>query len=329
MNRLNYIVKSYRYFFRQHLYVIAGLTLSSMVLSGALIVGDSVKASLSSLVEVRLGSITHAMPMGDRFVSDSLALRINAKANTKLASILSINGMLVNPDENLKLPKIKVLGVNESFWQFKENKVKGLIDNKVFVSENIANRLNVDVGDEILLKVENIALVPVNTPFAEEKSNIRSLRVIIKKIIKKDSFGAFSLRSDQKAPYNLFISKEYLQKKLKLDKRSNLLLADFSHIKDDPNQLLAKNWDYKNAGLKINKSLDSILKITSERVFIDNAISENYWLGTGYGSFEKSFRLYRDETVRGYYKAAHNSYAIHYCCRCNGRTISINSATRR
>lgn len=41
---------------------------------------------------------------------------------------------------------------------------------------------------------------------------------------------------------------------------------------------------------------------------LDNAISENYWLGTGYGSFEKSFRLYRDEAIRGYYTKAHNSY---------------------
>ena len=274
MNRLNYIIKSYRYFFRQHLYVIAGLILSSMVLSGALIVGDSVKASLNSLVEVRLGSITHAMPMGDRFVSDSLAIRMNAKENTKFSSVLSIYGMLVNPDKNKKLPKIKVLGVDEFFWQFKEIEVESPVNNNVFVSENIASRLNVDVGDEILLKVENIALVPINTPFAEEKSNVRSFRVLVEKILKKDNFGAFSLRSDQKAPFNLFISKEYLQKKLKLGKRSNLMVADFSQEKDVQEYLLAKNWSYKDASLKLNQSKDSIFKITSDRVFIDNAISE-------------------------------------------------------
>lgn len=41
---------------------------------------------------------------------------------------------------------------------------------------------------------------------------------------------------------------------------------------------------------------------------VDKAIDENYWLGTGYGSFEKSFKIYRDESVKGYYIAAHNSY---------------------
>ena len=41
---------------------------------------------------------------------------------------------------------------------------------------------------------------------------------------------------------------------------------------------------------------------------LDEAILENPWLGLGYGSFGKSFRLYRDETVRGHYAEAHNTY---------------------
>lgn len=42
---------------------------------------------------------------------------------------------------------------------------------------------------------------------------------------------------------------------------------------------------------------------------LDEAIAENYWLGTGYGSFEKSFRLYRDEAIKkAGYRSAHNSY---------------------
>ncbi|MEI6070100.1 MAG: O-antigen ligase family protein [Methylococcaceae bacterium] len=38
------------------------------------------------------------------------------------------------------------------------------------------------------------------------------------------------------------------------------------------------------------------------------ANAENSWLGVGYGSFEKSFRLYRDETIVGYFDKAHNTY---------------------
>lgn len=38
------------------------------------------------------------------------------------------------------------------------------------------------------------------------------------------------------------------------------------------------------------------------------ANDENRWLGVGYGSFEKSFRLYRDETIPKLFDKAHNTY---------------------
>lgn len=41
---------------------------------------------------------------------------------------------------------------------------------------------------------------------------------------------------------------------------------------------------------------------------LGKANSENRWLGVGYGSFEKSFRLYRDESISGLYDKAHNTY---------------------
>jgi O-antigen ligase len=41
---------------------------------------------------------------------------------------------------------------------------------------------------------------------------------------------------------------------------------------------------------------------------LSKANAENKWLGVGYGSFEKSFRLYRDETILGFYDRAHNTY---------------------
>ena len=41
---------------------------------------------------------------------------------------------------------------------------------------------------------------------------------------------------------------------------------------------------------------------------LDKSIAENRWLGMGYGSFAESFRLYRDETIVGFYDKAHNTY---------------------
>jgi O-antigen ligase len=37
-------------------------------------------------------------------------------------------------------------------------------------------------------------------------------------------------------------------------------------------------------------------------------ISQRPWLGTGYGTFEEAFRLFRDQRVNGLWDKAHNSY---------------------
>ncbi len=41
---------------------------------------------------------------------------------------------------------------------------------------------------------------------------------------------------------------------------------------------------------------------------VAKASYENSWLGLGYGTFEHSFRLYRDESINAFYDKAHNTY---------------------
>lgn len=76
--------------------------------------------------------------------------------------------------------------------------------------------------------------------------------------------------------------------------------------------LLIMTISFWNSSDVLLKRMDQISLENNGRLevyrILDNAIDENYWLGTGYGSFEKSFRLYRDATVRGFYTKAHNSY---------------------
>jgi O-antigen ligase len=66
------------------------------------------------------------------------------------------------------------------------------------------------------------------------------------------------------------------------------------------------------SGDKLIDRLDAISPENEGRLTVYELLSkanvENRWLGVGYGSFEKSFRLYRDETIIGYYNMAHNTY---------------------
>jgi O-antigen ligase len=68
---------------------------------------------------------------------------------------------------------------------------------------------------------------------------------------------------------------------------------------------------WERSGDKLSGRLDMTPENDSRWLVFDilsKANTENRWLGVGYGSFEKSFRLYRDETIVSYFDKAHNTY---------------------
>jgi O-antigen ligase len=91
----------------------------------------------------------------------------------------------------------------------------------------------------------------------------------------------------------------------KINKKSALLLlavmiAAVSWL------VLAQSFDNLMARFDtINVEHDGRLMVYA---LLEKATADNRWLGVGYGSFAESFRLYRDESITGFYDKAHNTY---------------------
>ena len=73
MTAATIIVRSVGYYWRTHLGVVLGTALGAMVLIGALLVGDSVKATLKHQALLRVGKADAALVSGDRFFREQLA----------------------------------------------------------------------------------------------------------------------------------------------------------------------------------------------------------------------------------------------------------------
>jgi hypothetical protein len=73
MNLRTLILRSLRFHWRNHLGVLFGAAVGSAALIGALVVGDSVRASLREMALQRLGNIHFAMNAGDRLFRARLA----------------------------------------------------------------------------------------------------------------------------------------------------------------------------------------------------------------------------------------------------------------
>src|SRR5262245_44153767 len=90
------IRRSLRFHARSHLGVLLGAIIGSAALVGALVVGDSVRASLRERALSRLGWVTIAMASGDRFFASNLA-EIPSGVE-RATSALQIPGSLLRPD---------------------------------------------------------------------------------------------------------------------------------------------------------------------------------------------------------------------------------------
>ncbi len=275
MNNFKFILRSLKYFKTQHIGVLLAIIISTAVLTGALIIGDSVKGSLKNLVELRLGNIENVLLTGDRFITDELSSKIANELGIKTASMIMLDAISVAPESQTRINKVQLIGIDHDFWNLSNITMPDIKGNQVVISSNLSQRLDLQVDDEFLLRVKNADVVPLNAPFTDDKEQTIAIRVKVIKIANNEELGRFSLRNDQKAPYNVFINRSYLSKKLDIPGLSNVLITNNeANISIDKlNQVLKSNFSIEDAGLQI-KNLDKspYTDISSSRIFIDNNI---------------------------------------------------------
>lgn len=278
MSVFKFIIKSLWFFRKQHLAVLAGTLISTAVLTGALIVGDSIKFSLQKTVDARLGNVKFAMQTGDRFVSSDLANTISNDLNIKTASLLSLNGIAIQNESNLRINHVQVYGFDQNFWQLSGISMPEISNEEIIISENIAPKLNIKIHDEILLRVEKSNIIPLNAPFAKETEPSVSFRAVVKAIANDENMGRFGLKNIQSAPFNIFISRDFIAQKTELENLSNIILAgnnEQQNISEDDLKLsIIKVWKLNDANIVV-RELNEInrIEILSDRIFIDEPIA--------------------------------------------------------
>ena len=267
------IFNSLRFYWRTHLGVLAGALLASAVLTGALLVGDSVKFSLRMFATQRLGAIEYAANTRDQYFQQSLASVLGARIETKVAAALQLPGMAIyqgtSAENRKQINQVQVLGVETDFWQFADGDGVALGPNETAISVKLATALGVNAGDEISLRVAKPSLMARDAPLSwrgEERSERG--RYTIKKVLSDDALGRFSLTPSQVAPYNAYVDRRWLQEQAELDGRTNLLL-----VGETPADVLAaalkETWTLEHIGLHLRAHESGVVQLDSDRVFLD------------------------------------------------------------
>ena len=278
MKQSRLIFRNLWFYRKSYMAVLAGAAIGIAVLTGALSVGDSVRYSLQKLSGVRLGKTRIALQSKDHLFRDSLAAALSVKLHEDVAPLLLSEGIAVNSENEKRINRADVIGIDDRFSRFWENPVNSPGEDEAIISRNTASKLELKPGDEFLLRIRKQGNTPQNAPFSAGSTNSVSLRLKVIAVADDDKMGRFSLKSNQAAPFNIFISLRQLNAAFDLHWKANLLLI--AGEKQPPFQvqkldsLLGSAWQPADAGLKIRKINGSDqFEITSERIFMDEKVS--------------------------------------------------------
>ncbi len=279
MSKIKLVIQSFIFYWRKNLAVALGVAVSTAILTGALVVGDSMQYSLQRLVDLRLGNVTHTLTAGDRYFSEDLALQLENRLGKSSAAVLVMEGSAVVGGGEKRLPKVQILGLDE-----KADKVFGLSnhfselsDDEVIISENLATRLDVEPGETILFRIRKASLIPLNAPFVSDEEVSVPLRLTVSSIAKPSEMSRFNLHNTQTAPFNAFVSKNRIDQLMELDQKVNTILIAGDDLKtSELEAALQESWSLEDLGLRIRPvQSGEQMELISVRVFLDEVISNS------------------------------------------------------
>ena len=273
------VIRSLRFYWRTNVAVLLAVVVATGVLTGALAVGDCVQYTLRRTVEVRLGRTEFAVVPQNRYFRAALADDLDKQLDgAVVAPILQVTGLVANATGSRRINRVEVLGVDDRFYAIGpgDNPWSDEGSGTVVVSEAVADRLDVAVGDEILLRVEKPGVMPRDVPLASDADRTVAFRLTVAAIAGDTTFGRFDLKANQTASLNVFVPLAWLGAQIEQGGRANALLAGGLGDVGAADQLqvaLEEAWTLADAALEL-RPLESqdVLELRSRRIFIDESI---------------------------------------------------------
>lgn len=277
MRSLNLIGRSLRYFRRQHVALGLGTALSAAILTGALIVGDSVDHTLRTFAHQRLGDVTQAVVSYEQSFSDAVVDPWREKLGVEKATgLLTIPGMAIRQDDAtgtpMQVPRVNVLGVSDDFWHFAPGPAWDLGAREIVLNARLAAAMKVTEGDTIALRVSKPGLLPRDAPLSsrEDEGTVRG-SFKVKGVATGAVLGRFSLSPSQIPPYNAFVSLATLQDLIDAEDDINLLLCGEDVSQKVAEGALSSVWDSSYGGLRMTTRTEGVLLLESKRIFLNEA----------------------------------------------------------
>ena len=231
--------RSLRFHARSHLGVLLGAIIGSAALIGALVVGDSVRASLRERALSRLGWVSLAMASGDRFFSLNLLHPVfdggvRLSGNTTFSRVFPVSE--TEADAALELPAsasmasgtsranhVNLFGIYGHFGK-PDGKLARISPGGVVLNKAVANQLAARLGDEVLFRIQKPSGPSREVAVAPRNASSVSFRLKVEEIATDAEMGDFSLQASQTPPLNAFMRLHDLSDQAAIREKANLVI---------------------------------------------------------------------------------------------------------
>lgn len=230
LNHLSSILvirRSLAHRWRQGAALAAAFAIAVAVLAGALIIGDSMRASLARLLLTRLGQTELAATPNRLFPAD-LAPRLNTRLSSPAAvAVLQVQASLRTREDAPPIPGFTLLGIDADLQRlFPDSPLPRLTGREVAVSQSTARQYGLKTGDDLVILLPRSPGQADATLFAQRRTDqvLRPMRLQVATILDDAGPAGFSLSQDQQIPRNLLIDRQTLAEAIGQPAAANLLL---------------------------------------------------------------------------------------------------------
>lgn len=283
MSLTKLILAGLRYYWRGGGAVLLAVAAATAVLTGALVVGDSMRGSLRHLLLDQLGSIDDAL-VTDRFFRADLAAELAASPRYQevfgaAVPCILVQGSVEHPraDGALRAAQVSVIGCDERFWKLGSGGPNvSPQKSEIVLNAPLAAEIGARVGDDVLLRIGSVSQIPPDSALGRKTETIRNRRLKVTEIIPAEGLGRFALFPSQQMPSNAFVATEVLQDALEQPGKVNAIFVagkSSEAATSAGNDVLAESLhptlaDY---GLQLEIHVQGYGQWTSNRMLLDPA----------------------------------------------------------
>jgi ABC-type antimicrobial peptide transport system permease subunit len=233
------------------------------------------------MVFARLGNTQLVLSSFENPFRFQIARELSNRIGIEVVPMLITQGMAIVDGGAKRVNNVQILGINESFNQLDPSGrlYKNFSENEIIINEALARQLNINPGDDILVRFKKPDIIPLDSSLSINKKRTIARPFTIRAVAGRKDLGRFNLKSNQVVPKSIFISISSLSKILEIEGKANLLLFPGNNAalldKGKIMEALKACWQPVDASFSLDSLADNkTVELRTKKIFIDPHIEE-------------------------------------------------------